>query len=275
MQQIRQQRVAVIFTGLADSAGQTLPLYLDRIQRSQHRYDLFGSFNGSGQALADFQDHFADTVQFDLGPHRFLPNISASGYISICQFAHSIDHWWDRLDDYDLIWRVRWDCYLEGGDDLLDTVIAQICAAREEEGPLMVITRNIDVRQGLAAMEGKMHWLTVSAAKKAYHNWRQRWFAWQEHIHRASGSAAGDAHVLWAQIYSTVGCGIKNALFDTVKIQGSPYPQIESLEPVSTRLNISTPPTRPDHLNSNYRKMRKKYLEELVRWQIRRDQGDF
>lgn len=228
-------RVALILTGYIDDAGVSFPCYLEQIRGSKliTKIGIFGSVHATtGQQvtdLAEFQDHFTDSKTFIESPEqRALPFIDQRGHPSIAEFASAVNHWQDQLKNYDVIWRGRWDSYLEGDSDLLDTHL-KFCWNLDnkivdlDHQRHRVITRSLRISYGRPVMEGKHHWATAHTVIHAFDDWENKWPAWVQHLHRKEF----DGHSTWAGIYASIGASIENGMYTVEKV--TPIPE-ETLE---------------------------------------------
>lgn len=277
-------RVALILTGYTDDAHISFPHYLAQINGSKiiKEIGIFASVHTdrghSIDNLNEFRKYFTGTKTFKETRQQLnLPKLTSRGHPSIAEFADAVDHWRDQLYHYDIVWRGRWDSYLIGDSETLDTQI-DACWNLGGRGEKIdhqrhrVVSRSVCLNYGRPAMEGKHHWVTAHTAVAAFSNWEDKWTSWMDHI----GDFRFNAHLTWAEVYASIGANIDNGKYSVERIsEYQEYYNDEELtattrtgqhRPVQYKPNIDTKPARLEEFRLR-RAHRRHLLEEKIKSQ--------
>jgi hypothetical protein len=222
-------KVALILTGYIDDAITSFPHYLEQINNSNviTEIGIFASIHANtGQSFSDiheFREHFTGSKTFRESPsQKNLPLITSRGHPSIAEFAEAVNYWQDELKAYDVIWRGRWDSYLDGNSELLDTHLKFCCnldkhCLEKDHQRHRVVSRSLRISYGRPIMEGKHHWATAHTVVAAFSDWENKWHSWVKHLR----DLRFDAHSTWASIYTNIGASIENGKYSVKRV--SPY----------------------------------------------------
>ena len=218
-------KVALILTGYPDDIDHSLPHYLRQIAGSAHDIDIFASIHGDQghrpEYLGSLLQHFHDsTVYTETPSQQQLLMMLSRGHASIAEFASAVNHWRHQLKGYDMIWRGRWDSYLQGDHTKLDFLLNDCWnigsqGIKNDPQRYRVLTRSLVLQHGRPAMEGKHFWATVPTVLAAFDDWESRWNSWITRI----GSFRFDAHLTWAEIFACVGANVSNGKYTVEKVK--------------------------------------------------------
>lgn len=221
------KKVALILTGHPDFAEQSLPHYLQQIRGSGHSIHIFASIHGDqGHCIEHLGDLVHDfrysRVFVESDSQKQLLMMLSRGHASIAEFASAVTHWRSELLGYDMIWRGRWDSYLQGNSADLDFLIDDCWnigahAIKVDPQRYRMLTRSLVLQHGRPAMEGKHFWATVPTVLAAFDDWERRWTSWITRI----GSFRFDAHLTWAEIFAAVGTNVNIGNYTVEKVSGT------------------------------------------------------
>lgn len=235
------KKVALILTGYPDLAEQSLPHYLRQIQGSCHDIDIFASIHGDQGHKIEYMGHlvkyFQDTRVFvESHSQQQLLMMSSRGHASVAEFASAVMHWRSELLGYDMVWRGRWDSYLQGDSAVLDHQLKDCWniggqGLKHDPQRYRVLTRSLVLQHGRPAMEGKHFWATVPTVLAAFDDWEHRWNSWVSRI----GSFRFDAHLTWAEIFACVGANVSTGQYTVEKVSHDEPDQAQHLEVAVSR----------------------------------------
>lgn len=220
------KKVALILTGYPDLAEKSLPHYLRQISGSGYDIDIFASIHADQghriEYMGDLVKHFRDTRTFsESRSQQQLLMMLSRGHASVAEFASAVTHWRNELLDYDIVWRGRWDSYLQGDSAVLDRLLDECWniggqGLKHDPQRYRVLTRSLVLQHGRPAMEGKHFWATAPTVLAAFDDWERRWNSWVSRI----GSFRFDAHLTWAEIFACVGANISTGQYTVEKVSG-------------------------------------------------------